>query len=225
MKIATYLKLSLEEIEYLNLLHDKENSKSPEQKKHIDNKMSHFFKRNKFIFTQLKDEHIMKNPLFCFMLETLDLYPLPYDMMKLNLFFRNKFSVFEIQQTLQCMIEKDLISVTSDFQIVKNKSDHFFFESDKKNLAIQEYHKKICQMASESLSEQELHERIFSGISINIDQNKIPEVQLYFKNVITDFIAKFCDSNSLNSKTYQFSLNLFNVSDDQHIKKGQPYEN
>lgn len=209
IKIGSYLKLNSSEMEYLELLHQLENPTSPEQKCDIQMKIDILRKKLSLNFININDEMITRSPLYCFILESLDIRPLPSNPEDLYILLKRKFTVEEIRNTIGYLLLKNYLSISENNTLVKQNHNNFFADPGKSNLAIQSYHKKLCQLASEAISESQITERAFSGICLNVDKLKMDEMKQYLRDFMDEFVSKFCISGKTTSETYQLSLQFF----------------
>lgn len=217
-KVISYLNIKGDEVAYLDLLYKSENPTSDFNALETESSLQLLRKKNALNFINMRDEYLNNSPLYCFILEALDMSPLLYDLNILQLFFKNKFSQEEIKTTINYMIKIGLLSISESNYILKNKTDNFFTEYEKPNKAVQNYHKRISMLARDAVSEENLTERSFNGVCLNVDCSKISEIDKYLKNFMNDFISKYCDSISLDATTYQLSIQFFKAVNNSALK-------
>jgi len=78
-----------------------------------------------------------------------------------------------------------------------------------KSVGLRTFHKQILKKASLAIEEQSVEERNFSGITMALDPQKIPEAKIKIQNFMQE-LMKFLDEGN-KTEIYQFSTQLFQL--------------
>jgi uncharacterized protein (TIGR02147 family) len=211
-KICKFLKLSDEEVKYMQLMCSLESAKNEVDRKDFLEKMKFLSQKNGLKFTLVDDSEIQNSPLYCFILELVDAAPLKNDANMLRDRLCYKFAIAEIEKTISILIDRKYITLNSENYLCKGVETYFFSKHDQQNLAIRNYHKVLCQIASSALDDQPLAERENLGIALNIDPERTQEIKQYLRATVNDFIARFSAPHVINATAYQLTTNLFKVA-------------
>ena len=81
-------------------------------------------------------------------------------------------------------------------------------------MALQEYHQKLCSIASEQVQKQDVKEREYHGFVFNLDPEKLPEAKERIREFIKEFSKDFEARPGSKAKTYCMQNNLFSLTKD-----------
>lgn len=210
--ISNYLKLGPDESAYLDLINALSLATTEAQRHEIKEGMKFLSKKNVQEITVIDDFEIQKSPLYSFILELIDLSPLINNPELIQKKLCHNFNTLEIDTMVKLLLDRKFILLTKDNYLVKGPEKYFFSKQDQKNIALRMYHKKLCDLAAASIDMQAIEDREYNGVALNVDYTKLPEIKLYLRDVVKDFIARFSDPHSINSTTYQLNTHLFKVT-------------
>lgn len=207
--ISKSLNLSPSEFDYLNLLVKKENSKDSSVKKHYNDELKKFRHKNQVDEINLEKFKVISDWHYSALLELITLKNVAHT----ERAFAKRLSLDAptVREALKRLEQLDLI----------RKENNKYVRSDKGNLAtpteissegLRNFHKQILKKAVLAVDEQSLEQRVFSGMTMSIDVDKLPLA----KKMIENFKNEMSNLLEVDNKTkvYQISIQLFQLDKD-----------
>ncbi|MCO4754796.1 MAG: TIGR02147 family protein [Bacteriovoracaceae bacterium] len=155
---------------------------------------------------------IQKDPIHFFITELALLTELPNDFKFIQKKLNFKYNSIEVKHALELLISSGLLEVTKS-NTLRKTSKHLYSTQDKKNLALVQYHKKLCTMAHAAVEGQDVLEREFNASAFNIEKDKMPEIKKEIREFLNHIIAKYETPEGEGDATYQMNLQLFKVAE------------
>jgi uncharacterized protein (TIGR02147 family) len=125
---------------------------------------------------------------------------------------RKKVSHKQIEKALVELIELSLIEIDED-RGYKQTSGALSTKDEVQNLAIHAYHKNMIDLASQSLTGDDIDSREFNGATLPIPQEKlhiIKEKIRNFRKEINELASSYEDPNQV----YQLNIQFFPLTED-----------
>lgn len=216
--LAKSLALSSKEISYLEALITYEAQKDISAKEFYINKLKELSPRGEITSVEVETFKYFGNPICMTILEMSELPDfspcLKWIMNRLNF----KTTQSEIKECLQVLENLDLIVFDIDGRLQKTHK-HITNKTDVADKGSQSYHKNVSLLASEAVMTQLIHEREFNGYALNIQKSQIPHAKKLIRDFIKSFISEIEAGSKEGDETYQFNVQLFQLTSKQKEKQ------
>src|SRR5690606_30957690 len=106
--------------------------------------------------------------------------------------------------TLHLLVEKDG-KLKKKHKAIQNKID---IASE----AVQEFHKKMSQIAADEVSKQDVTQREYNSSCYNIKESQIKKAKQRLRDFTQDFIAEFEANSKKSNETYHLNVQLFSLT-------------
>jgi uncharacterized protein (TIGR02147 family) len=207
--ISKSLNLSPSEIDYLTLLVKKENSKDSSVKKHYNDELQKFRHQNQVDEINLEKFKVISDWHHSALLELMTLK---------NVAHTDR--AFAKRLSLDVPTVREALKRLEQLELIK-KENNRYVRSDKGNLAtptdishegLRNFHRQILKKATLAIDEQSVKQRVFSGMTMSIDVDKLPQA----KKLIENFKNEMSHLLEVETKTkvYQLSIQLFQLDKD-----------
>ena len=95
--------------------------------------------------------------------------------------------------------------------LVKEKSA-IINKADIPSSGVQEFHRKMCILASEQVKKQHVSQREYNSFSFNIRKDKVNEAKLRLREMMDEFIDEFQAPSQTSDLTYQVNSQFFAIN-------------
>lgn len=201
------LGLSTAEGVYLEALIDLKNAKSDSAKSYCLEKVARLRPRQAPSFHEITSFDVIRDPLHGTLVEMSELpgfRPEPKWIQRRLIEHR---TLKEIAVCLERLESVGLLKRSGD-SLVRGQPLSST-TPDVKNIAVQEYHKRVCALATQALPAQPVEQRQFNGMALNIDPADLPAAKAALRAFVADFVTKFETRSGTDAETYQLSLQFF----------------
>jgi uncharacterized protein (TIGR02147 family) len=207
--ISKSLKLSPPEIDYLTLLVKKENSKDSSVKKHYNDELQKFRHQNQVDEINLEKFKVISDWHHSALLELITLK----NVVHTDRAFAKRLSldIPTVREALKRLEQLELIKKENN-KYVRNDKGNLATPTDISHEGLRNFHRQILKKAISAVDEQSVEQRVFSGMTMSIDVDKLPEA----KKLIENFKNEMSNLLEVETKTkvYQISIQLFQLDKD-----------
>ena len=215
------LNLNANEGLYFESMVDLSRAKSMEEKTlYIDRMKALAPNVNKVTFTELESFRMLKDPIHFFISEMVmlpDFNPDPAWIQKRLVF---DVSQETISKAIERLILLDVLREDPQGRLIRVDS-FIASKSDVKDLALQEYHKNLSDMAKRAIEVQNVLEREFQGMTLNFDIARLPEAKQVIRKFVTQFLGQFDQTTSPTREVYHMNLQFFRITQNTKTNKGE----
>lgn len=204
--ISDKLSLSKNESDYLQLLIKKEKTKDAVVQKYIHLEINKFKKANQFDDLNLEKFKVISDWHYSALLELLTIKNISHAPKYLAK--RLSMETSDIAESLDRLVKLELIKKVKA-KYVRNDKGNLGTPTEFASIGLKNFHKQILQKASKAVDEQAVTNRVFSGITMAIDPDKLPEAKKMIENFKQELSALL--ETESKSKVYQLSLQLFQL--------------
>lgn len=205
------LGLTKREAKYLETLVDFERAKEQEEKEY-------FYQKLKESRPKRKDVHILE-------IENYKFYENPLHSIIRTLMDRPDFSaepewiksqicldvtINEIKEVMERLVTVGGVKEVNG-GLVKEKSA-IINKADIPSSGVQEFHRKMCILASEQVKKQHVSQREYNSFSFNIRKDKVNEAKLRLREMMNEFIDEFQAPSQTSNLTYQVNSQFFAIN-------------
>lgn len=202
---------------YFESMVDLSRSRTVEEKTlYLERMKALSFGRRTIAFNELESFRLLCNPLHLFISEMVFLpdFKPEADWIQKRLLF--KATRQEIEQAIERLIQLDILREDAQGQL-KRMNDFISSRSDIKDLALQEYHKNLSDLAKIAVESQDILDREFQGMTMNFNPDDMPEAKLMIRDFITKFLARFDQTTSEKREVCHLNLQFFNVTNNKGV--------
>ena len=89
---------------------------------------------------------------------------------------------------------------------------HIYTAKDVMNKAAQEYHQKLCALASEQIESQPIENREYNGVTFNIKRKDLPKIKESLRELADQIIQDYEAPAGEGEETYQLNLHFFSLT-------------
>lgn len=221
-KISRKLSLSYEETQFLKSLCLKDFSKSKKNKEDAVQKIKEAF----LYQVQLSDQKVnlisdWYHLAIMALLDTKD-FDSDHEWIAERLGLHRKV----IDQAIERLISIDAIKKVNGLY---QTTGHFFVDpKDIPSRAVREFHRQILAKADEALEMQDVQNREFATVLMNLDKNKLKAAKEKIKKFREEFVEEFTpdkESAVQHQEVYSISLQLFQITKNRNdLNKGRKNE-
>lgn len=122
-----------------------------------------------------------------------------------------KTNLNDINRALECLKHLEILVEDDQGKLVR-KDVRLASTNDVKSVALQEYHQKLCTIAGEQVSKQEVDKREYHGFVFNIETEKLLAAKERIREFIKEFSKDFEATPGQKSETYCMQNNLFSLT-------------
>lgn len=206
--IIESLKLSPQAGLYFETMVELDRARKPEQKEFYLRRLKQLGPRDPLKMHEVEQFTVIKEPLHVVLLEMTDLKDFKEDSKWIQSRLGLEATEKQIQEAISRLLGLGLLHRDSSKKL-KKSNQHVTTRPDVADLGVQEYHRRVLQMAAELLAQQPVGEREYNGYALNIKRSSLPLA----KKLIREFIKKFIEQIEANAsdseETYQFNIQLF----------------
>jgi uncharacterized protein (TIGR02147 family) len=211
-KIAEYFGLNERECIYFDTLVKFSRSQTVQETNFYFETLKELRPKNVDSVEILNNYEIQRNPIHFFIMELSELMELPNDYKLIKAKFVVPYTVLEVKRALEILIEAGHMTV-NDHGFLKKTHKHLYSTQDKANMALVQYHKKLCYLAHSAIETQAVLEREYNGSSFNIEKSKFPEIKENIRKFLIEMIEKHESPTQQGQSTYQLSLQFFKIAE------------
>lgn len=204
------LKLDVKEAKYLDALVDYQRSKTDEEKAQWMKRLNELSPK---ISREINDYEVfnyINDPLHFIIAEITQLKGFKKQLGWIKKKLRPSISLKEIEDVLDRLQKLEILEETEDR--FKKHIQHIYSSKEMMSKAIQSYHKKMCDMAKEEISNQDVTEREFNGISFNIKKSDLPKIKESMRKFTDQIVEDFEASEQKGDATYHLNVQLFSLT-------------
>lgn len=206
LSIASKLKLNTNEVDYLTLLIKKEKTKDTLVKKYIDLEIKKFKRQNNVDEINLDKFRVISDWHYSALLELITIKNRSHTAKALAK--RLAVNTETVVEALERLESLELIKKENN-KYVRIDKGNLSTPSEIASLGLKSFHKQILNKAVKAVDEQNVADRVFSGLTMAINPEKLPEA----KQMIENFKQELSTLLEVDekSKVYQLSLQLFRL--------------
>lgn len=207
--ISKSLKLSPPEMDYLTLLVKKENAKDSSIKKHYNDELKKFRHQNQVDEINLEKFKVISDWHHSALLELITIKNVVHT--ERAFAKRLAIDVPTVREALKRLEQLDLIKKVNN-KYVRSDKGNLATPTDISSEGLRSFHKQILKKAILAVDEQTVEQRVFSGMTMSIDVDKLPQAKKLienFKNEMSNLLEV-----ETKSKVYQISIQLFQLDKD-----------
>jgi len=141
------------------------------------------------------------------------------DLDELSMRLRRKVSPAKLKHGLEVLFNLGIIYRDPRTGALAQNFQNMHSGSKVPSEAIRKHHRQMIQRGLEAIDEQDLVERVLSGLTLNLESERFHEAQDRIVNFIKSFNEEFGQNNSEN--IYQLNLQFFKHTSGRK-NKGQP---
>jgi uncharacterized protein (TIGR02147 family) len=200
-------KMEKKEANYFEALIDLQRSKSIEEKEMYSERLKAMGPKETREVSEVEAYKFFSEPMHGFILE-----------LSQQKGFKSTLGYIKsklVQNTNLKSIEDILARLESLGLLVKEgnklvkKVQHIYTTKDVMNLAVREYHKKLCHLASEQIETQSVETREYNGVCFNIKKSDIPKIKKSLRELSDQIIQEYEMSDGEGDETYQLNVHFF----------------
>jgi uncharacterized protein (TIGR02147 family) len=128
-----------------------------------------------------------------------------------------KYKQDQVEEAMSRLLRMKLLQKKGKKFIAKSQ-EHITNKPDIRNIAAQNYHQKICELASNAVIQQGVLEREFNSFSMNIRKQDLPAAKQLIRDFIKNFIKNIEAKSSEGEETYQLSVQFFGATNLEGLK-------
>ncbi len=212
---AKSLSLDVKETLYFEAMVDLSRSKSLEEKEVYTLRLKELSPKPKLQMKEIEIYRLIKSPLHTIILELSSLKGFKSDPVWIKKALRISSSVVEIKEVIERLESLGLITFKGES--FKKSQQHLYSRQDISDKGLQEYHKKVCTMAAEQISEQDVNEREYNAYALNIERQKIPKAKELIRKFMDEFATEVEAQDEQGEETYQLNIQFFSIT---NVNKG-----
>lgn len=118
-----------------------------------------------------------------------------------------RVSKLQISEALDLLLELKLIKKDEDGVLIQN-SGHISTSDKVQSIAIQEYHRQMANLSLLALTNLEVNQREFDGVTVAVDQKKLQLIKEKTRK-LRDEINSLCSDIEDSDEVWQLNLQLF----------------
>ena len=204
--IADNLNFSKLEKEYFLLLTKRGSSLTDELYDFYQGKIEDLRKKNNVDFLDIEKFHVISDWHYSALLECLNLTNIDHN----NISYAEKLGldVGVVDDALVRLEKLDIISQKGE-RYIRHDNGFLTTPHEIKSLGLRKFHNQILEMAQEAIESQSIEERNISGITVSIDQNKLPEAKRRVQKFMEELMEFLEDGD--RTEVYQLSVQLFKL--------------
>ncbi|TGD47962.1 TIGR02147 family protein [Halobacteriovorax sp. Y22] len=208
ISIAKNLKLTTSEADYFEKLVKLQAAKSEEERLFY---LQSIQKNNESIEVYEVDSYeLIRSPLNFFILELFCLIDGQLTPLKIQKSLIHHYPLNEIRKSVELLTKLKMLIVKDGSY--RKAHGTVFTANDIPNLAKQEYHKNIAELAKEAVSKQAPLEREFSGFTFGIKAENLPQAKEELRKFRAEFSQKFIEKDFEGNQLYHLAINFFAIS-------------
>ncbi|WP_412463114.1 TIGR02147 family protein [Halobacteriovorax sp. RT-2-6] len=208
MTIARDLKLEAEEADYFEKLVKLQAAKSEEEKLFYLNSIQ---RNNETLEVYEVDNYeLIRNPLNFFILELFCLIDADLTPIKIQKLLIHNYPLTEIRKSVELLTKLEMLILKDGSY--RKAHETVFTANDIPNIAKQEYHKNIAELAKEAVEKQDVKDREFSGFTFGIRVENLPQAKEELRKFREEFSQKFIEKDFEGNQLYHLAINFFAIS-------------
>lgn len=207
-KMVKYFCFENKEKDYFEKLIELQKSKSPEYTVFLMEKLKSLHPKKSFKLLNEDEFEAISNWHYYIIREMIawPSFKEDADWISEQLLF--KFTPRECRRCLEDLESLGLTKRENKKLILSNK--HLSSLDETGNEALKRYHEKSLEIAKKAVRKFEPKERYLSGISMNVDPKKLPQIKEKIRSFEDELINLFDEPNT--ERIYQFNIQLFPTS-------------
>jgi uncharacterized protein (TIGR02147 family) len=198
------LGLNKKEALYFENLVNLSGAKTDAEKRHLLQSLNSARPRNTVSTHEMTHYEVIRDPLHSVLIEMTQLRDFEWNATWIAKRLRRSQPKKIIEAAMQRLIECGLVKV-SDTKVTR-VHDFATTTPDLKNLAAQEYHAAVCDLAKEALKSQEVHNRQFNGVAFGIQKTKLPAAKERIREFVKAFCQEFESESCAAEEVYQLNF-------------------
>ena len=210
-KLQGSLKLNAKELRYLETLIDLNKAKDIKEKEMYLEKLRKISPLKKQSFTEIQNYQFFRDPLKAAIAELALSKGFKANPAWIQRRLVMKVHQTDIQKAIDCLKSLDILIEGENGELIR-KDINIKSQDDVRNLALQEYHQKLCAIASEQVSQQDVNDREYRGYLFNIKKDKLSQAKERMRDFLEEFSRDFEAEPAQKSETYCLQANLFSLT-------------
>jgi len=210
-KLVESLQLSPKEGLYLETLAAVKYAKSPVQQSYYTQQLRELNPNCSVQMTEVETYKYLGNPLHCLILEMSDLKGFKPEAKWLQDRMQIKPTLAEIEEAIDRLFALGLL-IDNGQKGFKKTNQHVTSRKDIVDKGVQEYHKRVSEMAIALISRQDPLEREFNSYSFNVKKEDIPAAKENLRKYVEKFMDEFESPPGDGEETYQLNVQFFGLT-------------
>ena len=217
-KLVKSLQLDKKEAEFLERLIDYSRAKNQEERDYLQTKLQAIYPQRKEIrFTEVENFKFFENPLHGIIRTLTEREDFQNDSKWIQAQLHENYTLKEIDETMERLLDLGLL--IQDGKRLLKTSQNIYSKPDISNQAVKLYHQKISSMAAKAVKEQDIKNREFNSMTMNINPQDINKAKERLRHFLKDFMREFETNPGKRANTYQLNLQLFEITKTQEEYK------
>lgn len=202
------LKLDKKEAKFFEILVDIQRAKSIEEKDIYMERLDQLSPKKLREVNDIEAYKYITDPLHIIVAEMTTLPKFKNSLVWIKNHLRPKVNITDLTEVIQRLINLEVLKKDKD-KLVK-QVQHIYTSSEIMSKAVQEYHKKMSQMAIGEISNQSIEEREFNAISFNIKKKDLVKIKESIRNFSDQIIQEY--ESEQGDETYHLNVQLFSLT-------------
>ncbi len=207
-RIAATLKLPSKESQYLeNLLSLRQTRRADEQLFYLE-RLKALSPKKRAPFFEVESYKMLSDPLHCAILELSDQKNFKGDAKWIQARLAPSYSLSKIEESIQRLFDLGFLVKDTRGHWTK-KHPHLSNRPDIADRGSQEYHRRVAQLAQESLIQVGVKDREFNSYAFNIQRRDLPRIKAALRKTITELLGQIEAPPQKGDELYQLTLQFF----------------
>jgi uncharacterized protein (TIGR02147 family) len=212
-----HLNLNVNEGLYFELMVDLSKAKSEDEKKMYFERMKTIAPKKNLKAKEIDSFWLLRDPMHFFINELAQQKNFRADPEWICSRLIKSISRENVAEILQRLIDLDLLRLDVDGKVCRVNS-YVRSKTDINDRALKEYHKNLMEHAKEAIESQDVMEREFRGLALNLNTELLPEAKEVIRDFVTQFSTRFDTPKAPNEQVYQLNIQFFAVTQNSKVR-------
>lgn len=204
------LGLNQKDAKYFEALVDFKKSKSLKEKDYYRERLQKLSPTPLREVSDLEAYKFITDPVHIILAEMTQLKDFKNDSAWIKRRFRLNINLRDIENIINRLIGLGVVEEHGN-KLLK-RVEHIYTKYEIKSDAIQNYHKICSQLAIDEISKQDIEQREFNAIALNIKKKDLPKMKEAMREFVNQLIEEFEAPAHKGDETYQLNLQLFSLT-------------
>lgn len=204
------LKLEKREAKFFEILVDLQRAKSVEEKDLYLEKLKQLSPKELREVDDIEAYKYITEPIHIILAEMTELKSFSNSLGWIKKHLRPNVNLKDLDIILERLINLGILK--KEKSKLKKQIQHIYTAKEIMSKAVQEYHKRMSQLAIEQISKQKIEDREFNAISFNIKKENLPKIKEFIREFSDQMIQEFEADSGQGDETYHLNIQLFSLT-------------